>query len=116
MRAAFINFCTSSAANRRQKSPAVVGSGIAWVVSLANTQELGDEITQCPRCGDALRVLAFITDPTVTAPTRLARRARSPANPAPARGSVSHHILAGGPAARGPVASTRGASPGRLRP
>jgi hypothetical protein len=27
----------------------------------------GDEVTQCPRCGDALRVLAFITDPRVTA-------------------------------------------------
>ena len=27
----------------------------------------GDEGSQCPRCGDALRVLAFITDPTVTA-------------------------------------------------
>ena len=27
----------------------------------------GDEVTQCPRCGDALRVLAVITDPTVTA-------------------------------------------------
>ncbi len=27
----------------------------------------GDEVTQCPRCGDALRVLAFITGPTVTA-------------------------------------------------
>jgi hypothetical protein len=27
----------------------------------------GDEVTQCPRCGDALRVLAFITDLHVTA-------------------------------------------------
>ena len=27
----------------------------------------GDEVTQCPRCGDALRVLAFITDINVTA-------------------------------------------------
>ena len=27
----------------------------------------GDEVTQCPRCGDALRVLAFITEPRVTA-------------------------------------------------
>lgn len=27
----------------------------------------GDVVTQCPRCGDALRVLAFITDPRVTA-------------------------------------------------
>ncbi len=27
----------------------------------------GDEVTQCPRCGDALRVLAFITDLRVTA-------------------------------------------------
>ncbi len=27
----------------------------------------GDEVTQCPRCGDALRVLAFIIDPRVTA-------------------------------------------------
>ena len=26
----------------------------------------GDQITQCPRCGDHLRVLAFITDPVVT--------------------------------------------------
>ena len=27
----------------------------------------GNQVTQCPRCGDALRVLAFITGPTVTA-------------------------------------------------
>ena len=27
----------------------------------------GDDVTQCPRCGDALRVLAFITDLRVTA-------------------------------------------------
>ena len=27
----------------------------------------GDEVTQCPRCGDVLCVLAFITDPRVTA-------------------------------------------------
>ena len=27
----------------------------------------GDQVTQCPRCGDHLRVLAFITDPAVTA-------------------------------------------------
>jgi len=27
----------------------------------------GDQVTQCPRCGDALRVLALITDPKVTA-------------------------------------------------
>ena len=27
----------------------------------------GDQVTQCPRCGDVLRVLAFITDPRVTA-------------------------------------------------
>jgi hypothetical protein len=27
----------------------------------------GDQVTQCPRCGDHLRVLAFITDPGVTA-------------------------------------------------
>jgi len=27
----------------------------------------GDQVTQCPHCGDALRVLAFITDRTVTA-------------------------------------------------
>ena len=27
----------------------------------------GDQVTQCPRCGDHLRVLAFITDPRVTA-------------------------------------------------
>jgi hypothetical protein len=27
----------------------------------------GDEVTQCPHCGDALRVLAFITDLHVTA-------------------------------------------------
>ena len=27
----------------------------------------GDDVTQCPRCGDALRVLAFITDRHVTA-------------------------------------------------
>ena len=25
----------------------------------------GDQVTQCPRCGDHLRVLAFITDPMV---------------------------------------------------
>ncbi len=27
----------------------------------------GDDVTQCPRCGDSLRVLAFITHPDVTA-------------------------------------------------
>lgn len=27
----------------------------------------GEDVTTCPRCGDALRVLAFITDPHVTA-------------------------------------------------
>ena len=27
----------------------------------------GNEVTQCPRCGDALRVIAFITDLHVTA-------------------------------------------------
>jgi hypothetical protein len=27
----------------------------------------GDEVTQCPRCGDHLRVIAFITDPAVIA-------------------------------------------------
>ena len=26
----------------------------------------GDDVTQCPRCGHALRVLPFITDPAVT--------------------------------------------------
>jgi hypothetical protein len=26
----------------------------------------GDQVTQCPRCGDRLRGLAFITDPVVT--------------------------------------------------
>lgn len=30
----------------------------------------GDQVTQCPRCGDHLRVLAFITDPGVTAHIR----------------------------------------------
>ena len=27
----------------------------------------GDQVTPCPRCGDALRVIAFITDRHVTA-------------------------------------------------
>ena len=27
----------------------------------------GDQVTRCPRCGDALRVIAFITDRHVTA-------------------------------------------------
>ena len=27
----------------------------------------GEQVTQCPRCGDQLRVLAFITDPRITA-------------------------------------------------
>ncbi|MGE0869986.1 MAG: IS91 family transposase, partial [Kofleriaceae bacterium] len=27
----------------------------------------GDDVTHCPRCGDHLRVLAFLTDPAVTA-------------------------------------------------
>ena len=27
----------------------------------------GEQVTQCPRCGDHLRVLAFITDPRITA-------------------------------------------------
>jgi len=26
----------------------------------------GDEVSQCPRCGDALRVLVFLTDPGAT--------------------------------------------------
>jgi hypothetical protein len=26
----------------------------------------GDQVTQCPPCGEHLRVLAFITDPEVT--------------------------------------------------
>ncbi|MGE3455182.1 MAG: hypothetical protein AB7O24_08745 [Kofleriaceae bacterium] len=28
---------------------------------------LGDDVTRCPRCGDHLRVLAFLTDPAVSA-------------------------------------------------
>lgn len=56
----------------------------------------GDDVTRCPRCDDQLRVLAFLTDPTVTTailehlgirsdPPRLAA-ARAP--PEPAQGEL----------------------------
>ena len=51
----------------------------------------GDQVTQCPRCGDALRVLAFITDPRVTADILEHLGLTSAAVPiAPARGPPDH--------------------------
>ena len=40
----------------------------------------GDDVTRCPRCGDHLRVRAFLTDPTVTAGilTHLGLRSETP--------------------------------------
>jgi len=54
----------------------------------------GDDVTRCPRCDDHLRVLAFITDPTVSAAildhlgvrSELPRLAPARAPPDPAQG------------------------------
>jgi hypothetical protein len=44
--------------------PLLLARRLDWAALLRRV--FGDEVTQCPRCGDALRVLAFITDPAVT--------------------------------------------------
>ncbi len=53
----------------------------------------GDQVTQCPRCGDPLRVLAFITDPRITRP-RCRHGAKTIDEPAAAaRAGGSRHRL-----------------------
>jgi hypothetical protein len=64
----------------------VLARRLAWASLLERV--FGSEATQCPRCGDRLRVLAFITDPDATlrilTHLGLATEAR-PATIAPAR-------------------------------
>jgi len=43
----------------------VLARRLDWAALLRRV--FGDEVTQCPRCGDALRVIAFITELHVTA-------------------------------------------------
>ena len=45
--------------------PMALARSLDWAALLRRV--FGDEVTQCPRCGDTLRVLAFITDLHVTA-------------------------------------------------
>ena len=43
----------------------ILARRLDWAALLCRV--FGDEVTRCPRCGDDLRVIAFITDPNVTA-------------------------------------------------
>ena len=43
----------------------ILARRLDWAALLSRV--FGDEVTRCPRCGDDLRVIAFITDPNVTA-------------------------------------------------
>ena len=45
-------------------TPMLLARRLDWAALLRRV--FGDQVTQCPRCGDHLRVLAFITDPAVT--------------------------------------------------
>jgi hypothetical protein len=45
-------------------TPMLLARRLDWAALLRRV--FGDQVTQCPRCGDHLRVLAFITDPVVT--------------------------------------------------
>ncbi|MBA3393176.1 MAG: transposase [Deltaproteobacteria bacterium] len=56
---------TSTSTSTPPTSSAMLARRLDWAALLRRV--FGDEVTQCPRCGDALRVLAFITDPRVTA-------------------------------------------------
>lgn len=46
-------------------APMMLARRLDWSALLRRV--FGDDVTQCPRCGDSLRVLAFITHPEVTA-------------------------------------------------
>ena len=46
-------------------STMMLARSLDWAALLRRV--FGEQVTQCPRCGDQLRVLAFITDPRITA-------------------------------------------------
>ena len=53
-------------AGATEQSPtSVLARRLDWASLLERV--FGPDVTECPRCGDRLRVLAFITDPDATA-------------------------------------------------
>ncbi len=62
--------CAHSTARDRDLTPTptsmlTVARRLDWAVLLRRV--FGDQVTQCPRCQDHVRVLAFLSDPVVTA-------------------------------------------------
>jgi hypothetical protein len=56
---------TGDLADDRSPTVMTLTRRLDWASRLRRVH--GEEVTQCPRCGDRLRVLAFITDPDVIA-------------------------------------------------